>query len=184
MPHFWFPHSIHSLFFMYFLDPLPKPDSPPMHVGTFPLSTTLLMPSDSTSPSSCTKHALFIHFLFCDLSPTLQDYMLLYGSMDGCYESFILLFVGMISFFYNTFWFEGVLPFSWFSFFYFHFWRFFFSFKECFQAHCFAQGSVLEYPEAVWACAMCHHLHDLGICLFNCLFFFFAFFAIGHIYLS
>ena len=44
--------------------------------------------------------------------------------------------------------------------------------------------TMLEYPEAVRACAMRRHLRDLvTTCLFNCSFFF-AFFAVGHIYLS
>ena len=170
-------------FFFFFLEPFPKPDSPHMRVGAYPLSTTLLTPLDSTSPSSCTEHALSIHFLFCDLSSLFKIIWpeLLYGSMYGCY----LLFVGMISYFYDTFWFEGVLPFFDSHSFIFIFWRFlFFSFRECSQAHCFARGSELEYLEAVRACAMRRHLCDLGTCLFNCFFFFFAFFAVGHIYLS
>ena len=48
----------------------------------------------------------------------------------------------------------------------------------------FQEGSViaqvLEYPEAVQACAICHHLCDLGTCLFNCFFFFFFFFFFLH----
>ena len=56
--------------------------------------------------------SIFYFVTYHQLFKIIWPELLLYGSMDGCYESFILLFVGMISFFYNTFWFEGVLPFS------------------------------------------------------------------------
>ena len=52
----------------------------------------------------------------------------------GC---FILLLVGMISYFWDIFWFEGVLPLL-ILIFLFSFLEIFYSFRECSWAHCFA----------------------------------------------
>jgi hypothetical protein len=164
-------HSVNSLsFYFLFLDLSPKPDSPHMRVGAYALS--LLTPSNSTSPSSCAEHALFIHFLFCDLAPLFKILWpeLLQGPMNGCQEFARMLYfiicwyVSLILYLWNIFWFEGVLPSL--LFFIFAFLEDFFSFRECSRAHCFARGSVLEYPEAVRACAMRRYPRKLGTFLF------------------
>ena len=50
---------------------------------------------NSTSLSSCAEHALFIHFLFCNLSPLFKILWpeLLHGPMDGCQEFSRMLYL-------------------------------------------------------------------------------------------
>ena len=78
---------------------------------------------------------------------------------------FLFIFVGMFSmilYSWGISWFEGVPFLLIFVPLYFACLETLFSFRECSQAHCFARGSVLEYPEAVRACAMCRYPWNLG----------------------
>jgi len=88
-PIFNFP-LVNSLSFLYFWTIPEAGFTSPCFV--FPDLEHLL---NSTSLSSCAEHALFIHFLFCNLSPLFKILWpeLLHGPMDGCQEFSRMLYL-------------------------------------------------------------------------------------------
>ena len=155
-----------SSFIYVFFEPFPEAGFIPHARGRF---STVYHPS----------HAIGFHFAALSMrysaySFTLQNIWpeLLYGGqwMDFMIRSplFFICWYDFLFLQYFLVW--GVPPFL-ILILLFSLWRFFFfNFRECSRAHCFARGSVLEYPEAVRARAMRRHLRNLGTCLFNCFF--------------
>ena len=125
--------------------------------------------------------AYTIPILPCWLSPLLSKICLLEPSqaMECCLD------VGNL----ETYWFEGVLSLLLFLLFYILLcWRLF-RFRECSWAHCFARGSVLDFREAVRACAMrrssvikVHPLFLLFLCVFRAVSPFYLYFVVYSIY--
>ena len=113
-------NSLHFLY-MYFLDPFPRPDSPHMHVGAFPLSTTLLTLLDSTLPCwACTIGILIHSSKYMARTVVWANGWILWFGIP--YFFFFLLVWFLI--FVILFGLRECFPF-WFLFFYFYFWRFF-----------------------------------------------------------
>ena len=132
-----------------------------MRVSAYPLFATIFMLPNSAFLSSCAECALFIYFLFCDLSSLYKILRpeLLHGSMDGYLEfarMFYVLFVGMFFFLGTFLGLRECVSLLFLLVYISHFWRLL-GFRECSYcswAHCFARGSVLEFQEAVRACTM------------------------------